>query len=123
MSRKVMIVEDDADILEQIKQLLELEGFETILATNGRKAIDVLKTNASSLPCCIILDIMMPEMDGLSFIKEIAAHYPEFSGIKILIASAKRSPVDPKSIPLSFERIQKPFDVDELMSAIEKCCR
>lgn len=62
MSKKILLVDDEADILELIKYNLEKESFEVKVASNGRSALEVAK---SFLPDLILLDVMMPEMDGV----------------------------------------------------------
>lgn len=68
MSKKILLVDDEADILELIKYNLEKEGFEVKVAYNGRSAIEVAK---SFVPDLILLDVMMPEMDGVETCLEL----------------------------------------------------
>ena len=122
--KQILVVEDDEDIRTQLAQALRAEGYKVITAANGRLALDMLLgMSAEDIPGCMILDLMMPEMDGVTLIRTIETKYPDrFGGMKILISTAKGSPVDPQSIPGAVERIQKPFDLDELYSVIEKHC-
>ena len=62
MSKKILLVDDEPDILEFMEYNLEKEGFKVLKAHNGREAISVAKAERPDL---IILDIMMPEMDGI----------------------------------------------------------
>ena len=68
MSKKILLVDDEADILELIKYNLEKEGFEVKVAYNGRSGIEVAK---SFVPDLILLDVMMPEMDGVETCLEL----------------------------------------------------
>lgn len=122
--KQIMIVEDDEDIRNQVLQALQFEGYQVIPAANGKRALEILLSlPTDDIPGCMILDLMMPEMDGATLIKTIEQNYSDrFSGMKIIIATAKGSPVNPTSIPGAIERIQKPFDLDELYSAVEKHC-
>lgn len=122
--KQILIVEDDDDIRKQVTQALKYEGYDVITASNGKLALELLcDMKPDEIPGCMILDLMMPEMDGLTLMKVIEDSYSErFSGMKIIIATAKGSPVNPEVIPGAVERIQKPFDLDELYSAIEEHC-
>lgn len=122
--KSILVVEDDEDIRRQVTIALEAEGYQVITASNGKIALKLLlELSPDDMPGCMILDLMMPEMDGLTLLKAISEDYGDkFSDIKILIATAKGSPVKPETIPGAVERLQKPFDLDELYSVIEKHC-
>lgn len=60
-NNKVLIVDDDEHIVELIKLYMDKEGFDTVTANNGKKAVELFKSEA---PAIVILDVMMPEMDG-----------------------------------------------------------
>src|SRR4051812_46327475 len=68
MSAKILIVEDDVDIRDSLRQLLEDEGFSVLTAGNGREGLERLKS--MSQPCLILLDLLMPVMDGREFLDE-----------------------------------------------------
>jgi DNA-binding response OmpR family regulator len=80
--KKILTVDDDEDIRSSISQRLEMEGFETVWAKNGRVALDYMKaTHDEDLPDLILLDYMMPIMNGQEFCREKAgiqrlAHIP-----------------------------------------------
>lgn len=122
--KQIFIVEDDEDIRKQVTKALKSEGYNVLTAENGKIALDLLLTlPEEEIPGCMILDLMMPVMDGSTLIKTIEQNYLErFKGMKILIATAKGSPVNPESVPGTVERLQKPFDLEELYSAVEKHC-
>ena len=122
--KHIMIVEDDEDIRKQVTRALQIEGYTVLTAANGKLALNLLLSlPEEEIPGCMILDLMMPEMDGSTLIKTIEKEYADrFKGMKVLIATAKGSPVNPASVPGTVERLQKPFDLDELYSAIEKHC-
>ena len=122
--RSILVVEDDEDIRRQVVRALEAEDHTVYSAENGKVALDfLLNAKLEDLPGCIILDLMMPIMDGKTMMETIDKHYKERLGlIPVLIASAKGSPVDQTSILQSVVRIQKPFDLDELYEAVEKHC-
>ena len=67
-NNKVLIVDDDEHIVELIKLYMDKEGFDTVTANNGKKAVELFKSEA---PAIVILDVMMPEMDGFTLGKKI----------------------------------------------------
>ncbi len=124
LSKGILIIDDDEDIRVQLKAALEAEGYSVHAEANGKTALDYLTgLNPDHLPCCIILDLMMPEMTGAQFLDIIANSYKESLGkIRIIIASAKGSPVKPGTISPNAQTVSKPFDLDELYSVLEKHC-
>ncbi len=120
----ILIVDDDEDIRMNLTLALESEGYEVYQAENGKVAMKLLLSLPEGrLPSCIILDLMMPEMDGKQFVETMLKDHPALMAkMKIVIATAKGSPLDPKSIPISLERIQKPMDLEELYSVVRRHC-
>ena len=80
----VLIVEDDADLREMMAQLLMLEGFRTATASNGREALDYLRTGRS--PDIILLDLIMPKLQGFDVLRELKQD-PTTSSIPVIILS------------------------------------
>jgi two-component system, OmpR family, alkaline phosphatase synthesis response regulator PhoP len=89
MTKRVMVVDDEADIVELIRYNLKSEGYEVITARNGMEALDKLGT----LPDLIILDLMMPVMDGLETCKRLKAD-PRTARIPVLFLTARSGEVD-----------------------------
>lgn len=85
MSKKILLVDDEIDILELIKYNLEKEGFEIKTAKNGRSALEIAK---SFVPDLILLDVMMPEMDGIETCVELRA-IPELKQVIIAFLTAR----------------------------------
>ena len=73
-SYEVMVVEDDSDTRDMLRRTLEKEGWEVMTAENGRVALDMM---VQYKPDLILLDLMMPEMDGFQFVNELQQH-PEW---------------------------------------------
>ncbi|MBC7693167.1 MAG: response regulator transcription factor [Methylotenera sp.] len=65
--KKILIIEDDPDIRDSLKELLEMEGYSVACATNGQEGLERLEEMNSSLPHIILLDLMMPIKDGIGF--------------------------------------------------------
>src|SRR5258706_9459662 len=107
--RPVLIVEDDEDLRDMMAQMLTIEGFDTATAANGREALDYL--HATGKPNVILLDLMMPVMDGWEFRRQQKAD-PELAPVPVIILSAldqtRASPVDAEAFlkkPLDFNRL------------------
>jgi len=69
-AKKILLVDDEVDFVDLMKIRLEANGYEVITANNGKEALDKFNTDK---PSAVLLDIMMPEMDGLSVLKQIRA--------------------------------------------------
>ena len=86
-NNKVLVVDDDAHIVELIKLYFEKEGFPVVTANNGRQALEQFKAES---PAIVILDIMMPEIDGWDVCREIR----KFSSTPIIMLTAKGETFD-----------------------------
>ncbi len=118
MKNKILIIEDDKDINEMVSNYLIKEGFEVCTAFNGEEGIEVFLKEEFDL---VLLDIMMPKMDGL----EVMRVMREKSVIPILIMSAKDSDID-KAVGLGMgadDYIAKPFSLLELSARIKAMIR
>ena len=107
---KVLIVDDDENIVELIRIYFEKEGFTTVTANDGRKALELFKSES---PAIVILDIMMPEMDGWQVCREIR----KISNIPIIMLTAKGETFD-KVLGLELgadDYMTKPFETKELV--------
>lgn len=113
MNKTILIVEDDNNILQLEKDYLEASGFTVEAATNGRDGLELALENDYSL---ILLDIMLPEMDGL----EICEKIREEKDIPILLVSAKRDDLDKiRGLGLGADDyIVKPFSPSELVARV-----
>jgi len=115
--KKVLVVDDERDTLELIKLVLESGGFETVLANNGMEAMDQI---ATIKPDLVLLDIMMPDMDGWEVFRKIKEKDPS---IHIAILTAKAQNID-KLLGLyvlkADDYITKPFGKNELISKVKK---
>lgn len=117
-NNKVLIVDDDAHIAELIKLYLEKEGFKTSIAPNGSKALSMFRESAPSI---VILDIMMPEMDGWQVCREIR----RISNIPIIMLTAKGETFD-KVLGLELgadDYMVKPFEPKELIARVKAVLR
>jgi CheY-like chemotaxis protein len=115
--RKVLVVDDDARNIFALSTVLENHGMEILSATNGRQAIDLLKGHDDLE--IVLMDIMMPEMDGYETMKEIR-RVPEFRHLPILALTAKAMKGDREKCleAGASDYIAKPVDTDQLLSLL-----
>ena len=91
--RIVLVVEDDLSMLEGIRDVLELDGYEVIMASSGREALECLDHVTPSL---ILSDVMMPEMDGYSFCERVRSN-PAWATTPLIFLTAKGQKMDVRS--------------------------
>ncbi|OGO36148.1 MAG: hypothetical protein A2147_08885 [Chloroflexi bacterium RBG_16_57_8] len=109
---KVLLVDDEAKILKFLELKLRLSGYEVIATTSGKKAVELAE---SAKPDLILLDIIMPGMDGLEVLQKLRS----FSNVPIIASSARSGSAD-KALSLgATEYLPKPFNPDELIERIK----
>jgi two-component system chemotaxis response regulator CheY len=113
--RPVLLVEDDVGIAEGIRDLLEMEGYEVVWSQDGAEGLDVLR-RLDPLPMLILLDLMMPRVDGFEFRARQRAD-ARLAAIPVLVLTADPTPPD-RLAQLDAAILRKPFGVDELLAAI-----
>ena len=111
-----MVVDDDPDILEALAEILEVEGFAIRRARNGKEALERLGPRPPDL---ILLDLMMPVMDGWEFAQKMRT-IPDFVPPPIIVLSADRNvAVKTKEIG-AVSYLSKPFELDELLGLVRR---
>jgi len=117
--KNLLIVEDDEATRGALSLILEAEGYQVSSAANGQEAMEQLAEN--ELPCLILLDLMMPVMDGWEF-RNRQRKDPELRAIPVIILSADGN-VRQKAASLgATDYLQKPIDFDSLLAKIERYC-
>jgi len=117
MKRKILLIEDDSDLYALLQYNLEKEGFAIEGSKTGRGAIELC---LRARPDLILLDIMLPDADGLDVCKAIRAH-PELGGIPVIFLTARASETD-RIIGLELganDYVVKPFFIRELVARIK----
>lgn len=119
---RVMIVEDDLTILDNLAQLLELSGLDVTKAHDGLQAMRLLGISleqGSSLPGLIVSDLMMPNMDGFDLLKAVRAH-EALSELPVVLLSARSDAADlHQAFALgASDYLVKPFEVEHLIEVI-----
>jgi phosphate regulon transcriptional regulator PhoB len=121
MPKKILVVDDEKDIVDLITYNLEKEGFSTIKAYNGESALELVKAKK---PDMVILDLMLPGIRGLEVCKFIRKN-PETETLPIIMLTAKGDQVD-KILGLEMgadDYITKPFNVGELIARVRAVLR
>ena len=114
-SPRVMVDDDDPDILATVDQILATEGYEVLRARNGAEALAVLEVR---YPDVIILDLMMPVMDGWEFHRRLTEH--PAAAIPVIVVSADRDLSRKAASIAANGYIAKPFDVDYLIDTVNR---
>ncbi len=119
--KRLMLVDDDPNLVLLVRDYLEFRGYDVITAENGRVALETLE---QELPDLMICDIMMPEMDGYTLVKKIRED-PRTRWIPVLFLSAKGQSQDKvKGLNTGADvYIVKPFEPEELVAQVESCLR
>ena len=116
--RSVLIVEDDADAREILQVMLELNGMKVSAAGTAREGIALAR---QSKPCVILLDLMLPDVDGETFRRQ-QLRDPQVSDIPVIVVSAHP---DARAIAKDMDAdcVRKPVDFKVLLSRVEIACR
>ncbi|MCD4822335.1 MAG: response regulator [Methanococcoides sp.] len=118
---KVLIVDDEPDAVIATKRALEADGYNVIEANNGAMAFDVLKSN---IPDVILLDVMMPDMDGFEVCRRLKEE-PLYENIPVIMLTAKGE-INDKVEGLDIgadDYMTKPFNLKELKARIKTVLR
>jgi len=116
---RVLVVEDDRDIRDAIMLVLEHEGYEVVLAPDGKEALDLLQQGV--VPGLILLDLMMPVMNGWDFRRRQLAD-PALASIPVIVLSADPLATRLADSPGVCEVLVKPVDVESLLRSLERIC-
>ena len=116
----ILIVEDDPDNCETLGEILEIEGYRVVKAIHGQEALDLLIGGFS--PCLILLDLMMPVMDGWEFRRQQKAN-PALATIPVIVMSGDGR-IEQKSQAVEAEGfVIKPIVIEALLEEIRRCCK
>lgn len=119
---KVMIIDDEKDLVYLLKVVLEKEGFEVIESFNGKEAYEMLSgiTQKEEAPDAILLDVMMPEMDGYTFRSKLQEN-EKLNDIPIIILTARGQMKDLFELSANvFAFLEKPFEPRNLVQIVKK---
>lgn len=115
-SQKILIVDNETQILERLSRLLEASGWHVSTALNGKDALEQIKVNR---PDAIVLDMVMPEMDGFQVARSLKSH-PQYRSIPIVAATSLTSPADrQRCLAAGCDHyMAKPFTVEQLQHCL-----
>ena len=125
MAEKILIVDDDSDVLDALTMVLESRGYQVITAQDGIEGLACLKAEKPDL---MILDLLMPKMDGFGVMKELRdPRWAEFSEMPILIQTAVREEASRRRYELetgvelgAADYVEKPASPDILLARVKK---
>ena len=112
---RILVIEDNADLRDYLRQALKLEGYDVLSARNGKEALGLVDGQALD---AVVTDLFMPEMDG---IETIAALRRKMPGVRF-IAISGRPGVDYLAVARELgvaHTLRKPFEIDELLKALQ----
>ena len=119
----ILIVDDDPDVREAVKIILETQPYELIFASNGEECLEQVKKDTPDL---IILDLLMPKKDGFEVIKELREH-PSYPRIPILVLTAVKKEAAGRRYELETalrmdvdDYIEKPIQPDDLIDRVKR---
>jgi len=117
--KRILVIDDEPDFLYTLRMRLEHEGFEVVEASDGLSGLEALRKGDVDL---ILLDIMMPRMDGFTFLKTVREEAPAFPVPPIIVLTAYMRTIDDDKQKLLGETpvIAKPFEYAELSEKIKE---
>ena len=113
--KRILVVDDERAILETVRDLLEMEGYQVMTAAHGQEALARIKTTPPDL---VLTDVMMPVLDGRSLCKELS-NTPAYRSIPIVLMTAADKAISNGDCPYT-ALLPKPFDMDELLETIAR---
>jgi CheY-like chemotaxis protein len=109
----VLVIDDEQDIRETLREVIEMEGCSAVLAASAQEGMKILETQR---PCLIILDLMMPGMTGAEVLT-VLRDDAELAAVPVLMSTSA-----PSSAPAGVALLPKPIDLDALFGWIRKTC-
>jgi CheY-like chemotaxis protein len=116
----ILVVDDDPDILEALSEILEAEGFEIRRARNGKEALERLEPDPPQL---ILLDLMMPVMDGWEFAQRMKQKPAAISSIPLIVLSADRNVGNKATDIGAVGYLAKPFELNDLLEMVRRALK
>jgi CheY-like chemotaxis protein len=119
MAGTVLVIEDDASLRQTIQEVLEIEGYRVVTAADGEEALAQLDRAA---PSVILLDLMMPRMNGYQFAEALASR-PRYATTPIVLLTADGRAPEKASDVNATGWLNKPFSIDDLVRAVDEALR
>ena len=120
-NKKIVYIEDEQEMIDLVSLILSRKGYDIIGANGGREGLEIVK---KELPDLILLDLMMPDLDGWDVYQQLKAE-ENTSNIPVIVITAKAQSID-KVLGLHIAKvddyISKPFSPQDLVKSIERVC-
>lgn len=118
---RVLLVEDDPDVQLCVKTILTIRGFEVATAADGAEALAWLRSSGQPKPNLILLDLMMPGMNGFEFRSHMIAD-PDLSDIPVVVITGAGTLTEQENALLKTEVLRKPLDLPDLLETVDRFC-
>jgi CheY-like chemotaxis protein len=119
LNYNVLVVDDDTGIRDLLEGLLEEEGYNVAAARNGREALELLRKRADLGPHVILLDLMMPVLDGYAFMETLAADARLRDSHALVVMSAAQR-LNEGRFDLADALLPKPFAIDDVLETVSQ---
>jgi CheY-like chemotaxis protein len=116
-SKTVLVIEDDNAIRETVRETLAAEGYDVVAAGNGHVALEMLSNGLT--PSVALVDLLMPEMDGITLLAEMQKH-PKYREIPTILLSASPSLAAKTADVKADAYLAKPFDIESLFEVVKE---
>jgi CheY-like chemotaxis protein len=120
-AHRIFVIEDEEMIRESIVEFLAENGYDAVGAAHGREALDKLSELPEPVPCLILLDLMMPIMDGRAF-RERQLESPNLADIPIIVVSAYRDLAKTAVELRAAGHLEKPLRLPDLLRTVRRYC-
>jgi len=117
--RTILVVEDEAPLRALVADILREEGYQVEEARDGAQALDALARKPVGALCAIVLDMMLPRLDGVGVLRQIQAREPR---VPVVAMSASREHLAAAVTAGARGTVPKPFDIDELVDVVNRSC-
>jgi CheY-like chemotaxis protein len=114
MSHTILVVDDEEELREMLRDALELDGYSVVTADDGRDALE--KVNATGDLCLVILDLLMPGMNGWEFLEK-ARQLPTLAGVPVIVHTSAAS-----HAPSGVRVLEKPISYEGLLEVVREYC-
>jgi CheY-like chemotaxis protein len=121
MAREILLVDDDLAICETLGSLLEDDGYRVVTVHDGEEAMEYLRRHSQKPPGLILLDLMMPGMNGMDFLAAYRRE-AELPSVPVVVLSANTSLCGPGHRSDVLLYLNKPVDVPHLLQTVEAWC-
>lgn len=117
MAKKILVVDDEKDIIKELEFILRKSGFEVITAQNGKEALELVKVNKPDL---VLLDLFMPVAGGAQFGQEFKTN-SETKDVPVILLTASADNIEERKVEcMADDYVLKPFDYKEVLQKIHK---